>query len=128
MDAIESYIEEKVNFGVQDRNREYLDFPANGFDLETVNLNIHMSNLGDHHITNPPNNNDPGNANLFVYAENNSDNNSVSEIGEENGLDNYIQSEEESDLEKYKEDMNNQSNKRLKEDFSDYYNYLGHMI
>ena len=128
MDIIEAYIEEEINCGVQDRNPEYLVFSGSRIDSETLNLNRHISNLGDHHMTYPNNDNAPGNPHLLSYEDNTSDSNSVSESGKENSLDNYIQSEEESDLEKYKEDMNNQSNKRLKEDFSDYYNYLGHMI
>ena len=127
MDEIEAFIEEKINFGVKERICEFLDIPGRGFDSETVNLNRHISNLGDHHITNPPNNdNNPGNANLLGYAENISDNNSVSKSGEENGLDNYIQSEEENALEIYIENMNKKSNKRLEEDLADYFNYLDH--
>ena len=127
MDEIEAYIDEKVNFGVKERISEFLDIPGGDFDLETENLNRHISNLGDHHITNPPNNdNDPGNAILLGYVDNISDNNSVSINGEEIDLDNYIQNEEESVLEKYLENKNNKSNRRLKEDLADYFDYLDH--
>ena len=126
MDSIEAYIEEKVNFDVQERNQEYLVFSGSRIDSETLNLNRHISNLGDHHMTNPNNDNAPGNANLLNYGDNTSENISVSENGNEIVLDNYIQSEEESDLENYIEDMNNKSKIRLKEDFADYFTYLNH--
>ena len=126
MDIIEAYIEEEINCGVQDRNPEYLVFSGSRIDSETVNLNRHMSNLGDHHMTNPNNDNAPGNANLLRYEDNTSDSNSVSENGNENGLDNYFQSEDESDLEKYVEDINNKSKKRLEEDLADYFTFLNH--
>ena len=126
MDTIEAYIEEIINSGVQDRNPEYLDFSGSHRDSVTVDLNRHISNLGDHHMTNPNNDNAPGNANLLNYGDNTNDNNSVSENGNENVLDNYIQSEEESDLENYIEDMNNKSKKRLEEDLADYFTYFNH--
>ena len=126
MDSIEAYIEEKVNFDVQERNQEYLVFSGSRIDSETLNLNRHISNLGEHHMTYPNNDNAPGNPHLLSYEDNTSDSNSVSESGKENSLDNYIQSEEESDLEKYIEDMNNKSKIRLKEDFADYFTYLNH--
>ena len=126
MDTIEAYIEEIINSGVQDRNPEYLDFSGSHRDSVTVDLNRHISNLGDHHMTNPNNDNAPGNANLLNYGNNTSENISVSENGNEIVLDNYIQSEEESDLENYIEDMNNKSKKRLEEDLADYFTYLNH--
>ena len=126
MDTIEAYIEEIINSGVQDRNPEYLDFSGSHRDSVTVDLNRHISNLGDHHMTNPNNDNAPGNANLLNYGDNTSENISVSENGNEIVLDNYIQSEEESDLENYIEDMNNKSKKRLEEDLADYFTYLNH--
>ena len=126
MDTIEAYIEEIINSGVQDRNPEYLNFSGSHRDSATVDLNRHISNLGDHHMTNPNNDNAPGNANLLNYGDNTSENNSVSENGNEIVLDNYIQSEEESDLEKYIEDMDNKSKKRLNEDLADYFTYLNH--
>ena len=126
MDTIEAYIEEIINSGVQDRNPEYLDFSGSHRDSVTLDLNRHISNLGDHHMTNPNNDNAPGNANLLNYGDNTIENNSVSENGNEIVLDNYIQSEEESDLENYIEDMNNKSKKRLEEDLADYFTYLNH--
>ena len=126
MDTIEAYLEEIINSGVQDRNPEYLDFSGSHRDSVTVDLNRHISNLGDHHMTNPNNDNAPGNANLLNYGDNTSENISVSENGNEIVLDNYIQSEEESDLENYIEDMNNKSKKRLEEDLADYFTYLNH--
>ena len=107
MEFLNNYLEEEVNFGVEDRNSSYINFVDNSNDLETENLNIHLSNLGDHHISNPPNsNNIHGNFNLPGYVSSASDNNSIDE------------SEEENEIEKYMEEKNNESKKNLKKKFT----------
>ena len=113
MESLDNYLEEKVNFGVEDRNSPYINFADSSIDLETENFNIHLSNLGDHLISNPPNNNNThGNFNLPGYVSSGSDNNSTDE------------SEEENEIEKYMEEKNNESKKNLKKNLPEYFEFL----
>lgn len=113
MDEIDIYIEDKVNSDVEERNSPYLNFADSNMDSETENLNGHLSNLGDHHISLPPNN-DFTHEHLNLPGYVNSTNVSLS----------IDESEEENDIDKYIEDKNNESKKHLKEDLPEYFYFL----
>ena len=113
MNAIDIYIEANVNSGVDERNSSYLIFADSNMDSETESLNRHLSNLGDHHISLPPNN-DFTHEHLNLPGYVNSTNVSLS----------IDESEEENDIDKYIEDKNKESKKHLKEVLPEYFYFL----
>ena len=113
VDELNNYIEEKVNFGVEERNSSFLNFADSSIVPETENLNLHKSNLGDHPITNPPNNNISfGNFNLPSYVNTPSDNPTLEEKEEENEIDKYL------------ENKNNESIKHFKKVLPEYFYFV----
>ncbi len=117
MEYVENFIEEQVNNGVEERNSSYLNFVDSWSNPETEDFHRHISNLGDHHISDPPNNENFHD--IFHIPNTEYTINSSHSVVES-------ETEEENELDKYKEDKNNESNQHLKENLPDYFYFIDH--